>query len=261
MPNGCIFCGGLPLTVEDVLPKWMQPILADRHPVGRDGKRLQLRGGLFEARTRTHLWPAKTPKILLRDVCEPCNTGWMSLIEQAAKPIITPMIRGELVSITAEDRYTLARWIGLKSVLTYQARSGWEFSEKWVRSFYEQREELPQHWKFRIGRVSNMSNVYFGSARLNYEIRHQLSPFVLRPVGFLGTLIAGEFIGQVIGIETSAVNVPIDLDHYLPVWPMPEIDACDRELVDAERLAWPPKRSLSLRQAVRATGDPEEPRR
>lgn len=47
----------------------------------------------------------------LKLVCEPCNNGWMSRLQNAAKPILLPLMRGERVSLTPRARETLAAWI------------------------------------------------------------------------------------------------------------------------------------------------------
>src|SRR2546428_2169378 len=45
-------------------------------------------------------------------VCEECNCGWMSDLEQAAKPVLVPVIDGQrsVLTLSASERLLVARW-------------------------------------------------------------------------------------------------------------------------------------------------------
>jgi len=55
----------------------------------------------------------------LKKICKACNGGWMSELEQSAKPIILALIDGQrdLGSLSADERYTLARWVGKTAII------------------------------------------------------------------------------------------------------------------------------------------------
>ncbi len=46
----------------------------------------------------------------VRGICADCNNGWMSRLESAAKPILTPMILGEPVTLSTADQQVVAAW-------------------------------------------------------------------------------------------------------------------------------------------------------
>jgi hypothetical protein len=46
----------------------------------------------------------------VRDVCEVCNTGWMSELESAAKPVLGPLIRGETQRLGFWRQMLAATW-------------------------------------------------------------------------------------------------------------------------------------------------------
>ncbi len=52
-----------------------------------------------------------------RVVCRDCNTGWMSVLEDATKPILRPLILGEKRHVTCEDQKILATWVCLKNMV------------------------------------------------------------------------------------------------------------------------------------------------
>src|SRR5437879_1748598 len=45
-------------------------------------------------------------------ICEPCNTGWMSNLESAAKPLLLKLCSNDTLAIRCEqpDKLLLARW-------------------------------------------------------------------------------------------------------------------------------------------------------
>jgi hypothetical protein len=47
----------------------------------------------------------------VKHVCGGCNQGWMSRLEEAAKPILMPMMFDNLpLVLSPSDQWTLARW-------------------------------------------------------------------------------------------------------------------------------------------------------
>lgn len=103
----CVFCGGGPMTAEHVWPVWLLELMEKRLTttevvVTRDGSQM----------TRPSL------ETTVKQVCESCNTGWMSRLEDAAKPILTPMIMGDGLPLTRtrDEMRILAHWI-LKTYL------------------------------------------------------------------------------------------------------------------------------------------------
>jgi hypothetical protein len=97
--NRCIFCGGSgPFHKEDVLPKWISKTFPKSWVTITDirsGRRFRAHGHLG---------------IVSRAVCSGCNNGWMSILENDAKPIITPMILGQFKTISLDEQALLARW-------------------------------------------------------------------------------------------------------------------------------------------------------
>jgi hypothetical protein len=63
-------------------------------------------------------WPvAEVAGHSRRAVCEPCDRGWMASLEGAARPFLTPMIKGAEMRLTTEDQITLATWAVLKAAV------------------------------------------------------------------------------------------------------------------------------------------------
>lgn len=59
----------------------------------------------------------------LNRICEDCNNGWMSDLEQQAKPVIIDLISGKtkLEALDAKEREVLARWAGKTAIIESHA--------------------------------------------------------------------------------------------------------------------------------------------
>jgi hypothetical protein len=100
MPRICVFCGGAgPLSREHVVPQWISRLLADDveiiHFIGE--KRLV-------ASTFTHT---------VSMVCQSCNNGWMSRLEEVVKPILTQAIfePRSVALLSPITQVNIATWI------------------------------------------------------------------------------------------------------------------------------------------------------
>src|SRR5271170_2899127 len=63
--------------------------------------------------------PVKLDDFKLKRVCRPCNNGWMSDLETAAKPILLTLIRGSgtVDALAEEERLILAKWAGKTAII------------------------------------------------------------------------------------------------------------------------------------------------
>jgi hypothetical protein len=55
----------------------------------------------------------------LRVVCEPCNTGWMSRVQEASKPILAPLIEGTFRALSLNEALIVTRMAVLMT-MTYE---------------------------------------------------------------------------------------------------------------------------------------------
>jgi hypothetical protein len=111
-----VFCRrDVPLTAEHVFPKWTQPYLLDAEGELGTHTRVTIRAGQGATDERSHRGRPATATV--RSVCGDCNNGWMSRIEQEAKPRLLAMLRdksmfaGTQMHFDERDRLVLARWL------------------------------------------------------------------------------------------------------------------------------------------------------
>jgi hypothetical protein len=119
-------------------------------------------------------WLSKDmPTFTVRCVCTDCNAGWMSEIESAAQPILTPMIEGNAVSLTISDQEILAKWLGLKGICAQHALPPGRPRPEWARA-YALNKCPPTHWQIRIGKYTGERAAFAGNTGLNATVVHRL---------------------------------------------------------------------------------------
>jgi hypothetical protein len=124
-PGQCIFCGRRPPAVkmsrEHIFADWLKTIFP------RDNKTTHTHGVITWPSDAT---PQTPPAVATRQgqghsgskkvkvVCKSCNETWLSnSVENAAKPILTPLIAGRAGSVTSDMQRVLATWAA-KTVMT-----------------------------------------------------------------------------------------------------------------------------------------------
>jgi hypothetical protein len=110
----CVFCGGQPVTVEDVFPLWLGDYL------GR-GPAYRVSAGMGGGQRRGFRGLSMTARV--KRVCRDCNNGWMSRLETEASAVIKPLLN-ETLAIpltggTGGSLTLLARW-AMKTALMLQ---------------------------------------------------------------------------------------------------------------------------------------------
>ncbi|MCU1485236.1 MAG: hypothetical protein JWN67_1982 [Actinomycetia bacterium] len=114
----CTFCGLIrPQAKEDVIPKWLARELGGVAPFVAEARHFS---GSDELISRTERKVGSAAAYKLRGVCVTCNNGWMSELENAARAVLLPMVRGETVVLDATAQVLVASWCA-KTALTLDA--------------------------------------------------------------------------------------------------------------------------------------------
>jgi hypothetical protein len=119
----CMFCNTLLTKVnrskEHVMPQWLLDYLEIRNE--------KIQPTHFSATGETKSIRYHTLEGLLAgQVCEKCNSGWMSILEQSAIPILKSLIDGDITVIDLNDneRIILGRWTA-KTAFTLNSSSNY----------------------------------------------------------------------------------------------------------------------------------------
>lgn len=116
MAKTCVFCGKEgSLSREHIWPDWLSKMYLrkgdEKHTFG---SRTHLDKDLV--RDGTYERPGHLFSLRNRLVCQNCNNGWMSQVENEAKPIIVRMISGEKHKLSRDQLDILSFWIAMKAV-------------------------------------------------------------------------------------------------------------------------------------------------
>jgi hypothetical protein len=93
------------MSQEHVFPAWQADLFPDLQEVD------YIRA--FQSSTgegSSQSWPGKPFGVTVGDFCEKCNTGWMSDLEDEAKPVLAPLIQDEPGPLTILEQELITRW-------------------------------------------------------------------------------------------------------------------------------------------------------
>jgi len=107
-----------------------------------------------------------------------CNNGWMKAIEDKAKPILTPLIKGDDVIIYPNNQQLIATWATLKvMVAEYDQKSPVTIANSHRKYLYKHKTPPIRGWAIWIGHfektrwaaewLSRPVPMYFGPPRLD----------------------------------------------------------------------------------------------
>lgn len=217
----CVFCGSTSnLTREHVLPNWLKDVGLDLAPS------IHQAGPLNRIPRQ---WSSRPFGTTVKMVCEACNGGWMSALEGAAKPVLTPLIRGESRRLPDEDQALIAAWTcktALVSLLLSpnEALPGAPPSE--YAALYAQRdhvEPLPfsQYWIGSYGGHRRQGSIWVTPFVI--EVIGASSPHVV-PSGYAMTLALGKLVVQGVRFTEPALQVELTTTWgFLDIWPPTDI--------------------------------------
>ena len=168
--RACVFCGATDqkITREHILPEWVLETV----PMPASGKhtvRHQFHPQAGKEPTRN--WTT-TDRLDLQvsGPCEPCNNGWMSELENEAKPCLLPMMEGRHRTYYADGQDRIARWVlktALMSMLAGEDADLRAFARLECSRFFAERRPTPwtQIWtgasNFTTGGLFHAFNLDF----------------------------------------------------------------------------------------------------
>lgn len=154
VPGRCIFCAKVgSLSKEHLWSEWTHELV--RLPTAQHAH-----AWTHVVGSKTHGEISRTTKDRqghittkqLRVVCKTCNETWMSQIEEAAKPILIPLILGRAGRLDQEVQAKLATWVTLKVMVAEQnKREEAVFSEE-ERNLFMRERAIPSGVSIWIAR-------------------------------------------------------------------------------------------------------------
>jgi len=105
------------MSKEHFWPEWISSHIP-KHPTDNHISEIQVSEGrdniLLNNKDKR---PGNVITKKLRVVCKKCNNGWMSQLEETAKPIIKAMLENKKFTIQQDDLAILVKWITMKVLI------------------------------------------------------------------------------------------------------------------------------------------------
>jgi hypothetical protein len=177
-PQGkCIFCGGIGLCKGHIWPDWLKKEMPEHAAYQYH---IQTLGEFLTFSPKT----AQPKKVMPRQgharsrkikaTCEICDNGWMSRLEQTAKAVAMPLIRGKPTILNEHQQELLASWLCLMTIMVEHSHPSTAAIPADVRKWFM--EHLKPHQTFRIS-----IGCYDGTNAAQHWTRHVAMPIFLEP--------------------------------------------------------------------------------
>lgn len=237
----CIFCGAGKLTREHIWPAW----------AGIHFERTEDDQHTLEFGTYRHNAPPTEPtyrhrqgrvvSVKLKVVCAACNSGWMSRLEESAKPVLQRLILGVEQTLTEDDQRLLVRWVTLKMMVAEQLHPEHAVFGQADRTAFMETREPPsslQVWIARCGKLA-WASAYRRRAATFTRPNAPPPPRNTKNVQSMALGFGDLFVLAVHGLLNQGVEVELEV-AFFPVSPF----------LGAVR--WPPGFRISAEMALAA---------
>jgi hypothetical protein len=147
-PGRCIFCGAFGLSHEHMWADWLRAYIprdavehrtrSSRVHIDREEAQISRRAGDPHSRR-------------IRCVCAPCNTGWMSQLQEETKPLLVPLLLGESTSLHRRAQTMLAAWVAMTIMVAEHVDQEQIAISDRERAWFREHRRAPPHWRIWIG--------------------------------------------------------------------------------------------------------------
>lgn len=160
----------------------------------------------------------------LKVVCEKCNNGWMSRLEdKIAKPVLTPLIGGEVnIPIPQSSADSIAAFAFKTAIIIDLLRDGDGFEpffSRRIRANFKKTHAIPNNvnmWMCAYLSPDQRADVFSAYYKGNMSLEYPVELYVC-------TYSAGSFVFQVMSVKTigrSPLGPRSDFDRVsVPFWP------------------------------------------
>lgn len=141
------------MSKQHIWPKWLskirKPLAASHTQV--TGEFLS-RPGLGNRPIVRNIHQGHAGSRKIKTVCQICNNGWMSQIEEAAKDAAVPLILDRESKLTSDQQRELARWFTLMTMMVEFTDPATAALTGKDRTFFKINRDPPPNFKMWIGR-------------------------------------------------------------------------------------------------------------
>lgn len=210
----CIFCQGYGMSKEHLWPDWLSSYFNKTSNDKHVSELYSSEGKSPSILQRRNERPGNLITKKFRVVCETCNNGWMSQLEEKVKPTLLGIIENKSVTLTEQNLSILSRWLVMKVMVAEQSEEGTQVTPEVERKKFYENEKIPNYFRVYIARQKTTHE----SAYLRQSATLALSPDGPSPPlnGMRrNTQTVGFLIGSLFAYVTAARVDNFDLESSL----------------------------------------------
>ena len=227
----CLFCENFANSKEDTFPLWLLEVIGKHEDMYKTVRGLPTTVQKGSAVLR------------IRTVCETCNNGWMSELEEDVIPVLRPLLLDLSIPLSSEQQSLLATWVMKTGMVLDSIYKHVHFYQKDERKNLRQSRTVPDGTAIWIGR-------FFGNGK-----HAGLSDFALDSPphlkvanGCVITFVLGHVIFQVLSVRPRPDYKELQL--HAPFRPGRWSELLTRIWPNTQgRTIWPPPLSFTLYSA------------
>lgn len=210
----CMFCGSTDeLTREHIFADWYSKYRGEK--IG-DAQQYELLVTNTDRKTGVRSiqeipkFQGNIRQSKLKAVCKSCNTGWMSDLQELAKPILAPLTSGIIRPLGPTEQDVLAVWATMTAMVVSGAAYWFSPAPKEDRHILSHTLHIPQRWEVLIGRCSGFHDTEWST---RHDEMHAIS----------GSNIIGKFPMLSVTIFVDRVFFQVNTSRF-PLYPANWID-------------------------------------
>lgn len=224
----CLFCENYANSKEDTFPLWLLEVIGKQDDMVKAVRGLPTRIQKGSAALR------------IRTVCETCNNGWMSRLEQDTIPILRPLLLDLSIPLPSEQQTVLAAWVMKTGMVLDSIYTHTHFYQKNERTDLRENSVVPSATVIWIGR-------FFGNGKHAglSDFSMDCAPDTKVANGCVITLIFGRVVFQILSVrprpdyKERQLHAPFRRGRWnellTQIWPNTQ-----------DRITWPPALSFTL---------------
>jgi hypothetical protein len=236
----CLFCAGPGLSREHIWADWLKAYIK------KDDPRHEISSLFHPAPQRPEMikeikkQEGDVRSRRLRVVCKTCNNGWMSRLQNRAKPILIPLLTGESATLSILDQQIIAAWATMTVMVGEYIKAETAVITQSERDHLRLTNTPPPTWKIWIANLAVTDLSAWVSGRFpvikSEDIAHPHDNGIPRPNVQETSFIVGKlFIRTVSSPFPEIVNlrqftVEDERSLIIPIWPQ-----------RFDELVWPPR--------------------
>ncbi len=224
--GACIFCGKGRLSKQHVIPNW----IFNHLPAEEEGYEQNVsffQNVIYNKHGAVMTTPSHTSKKrngnlarrTVRNVCIECNGGWISVVENKAKPFLEKMIKGENIALTEEQQECVALALVIITIMkeyTNPYRDGIVIPRSQLRHIKDTLS-IPEGWLISVGLISRFE---VSRSRQHYSrVARDAKQIDSGLRNLFTTVVLGHLIFQSVVFIDFSFSFTWHETHWLKIWP------------------------------------------